>query len=304
MKLEGARVAVTGATGFLGRYLVRVLRGYGAQVIAVVRSPDKASILQQPGVEIRYGDLDDRGSLTAAFDGANAVVSNAALIAFGRGHRDALIESNLAGTSNVLEAAADAGVRRATMVSTATVYVKHRRGPYKETDPIWSNDNQPGRMGDYALSKALAETEARAISDRRGIALSICRPQMIYGAFDTRFTKDFRRLLELPVGFCTPGLYLPGVYAGDLADAMCRMLARPESDGHAYNVTHDPGAHTVWDMMHAFRKAGGKVSRLVLPIPVPLRFEYDNEFAKTELGFSNRPLVDAFEDTLALERQH
>ena len=56
-------------------------------------------------------------------------------------------------------------------------------------------------------------------------------------------------------------------------------------------------------MMHAFRKAGGEVSRLVLPIPVPLRFEYDNELAKTELGFSNRPLVDAFEETLALERQ-
>lgn len=177
MKLEGARVAVTGATGFLGRYLVRVLRGYGAQVIAVVRSPDKASMLQQPGVEIRYGDLDDRGSLTAAFDGANAVVSNAALIAFGRGHRDALIESNLAGTSNVFEAAADAGVQRATMVSTATVYVKHRRGPYKETDPIWSNDNQPGRMGDYALSTpASRKTSAACWNSRSASArrASIC----------------------------------------------------------------------------------------------------------------------------------
>ncbi len=77
-------VAVTGATGFIGRYLVQALVERGTRVVGVVRSPDKVPALRDhPRVEMRKADLADRAALTAAFDGVDAVISNAGLISIG-----------------------------------------------------------------------------------------------------------------------------------------------------------------------------------------------------------------------------
>src|ERR1700742_3356344 len=53
VKLDNARIALTGATGFLGGYLVETLLSRGAHVIAVVRNPAKAAALARRGVEVR-----------------------------------------------------------------------------------------------------------------------------------------------------------------------------------------------------------------------------------------------------------
>src|SRR5437899_4136385 len=84
MELKGRNIAVTGATGFLGRYIVDVLLKRGAHVIGVVRNPDRVPELQQRGVEFRKADLAERDRLTAGFAGVDAVVSNAALFAVGK----------------------------------------------------------------------------------------------------------------------------------------------------------------------------------------------------------------------------
>ena len=63
MTLAGARIAVTGATGFIGRYIVDVLLARGAHVIGVVRNPAKVPELAQKGVELRQADLSQRDRL-------------------------------------------------------------------------------------------------------------------------------------------------------------------------------------------------------------------------------------------------
>ncbi len=70
---------MTGATGFLGRYLVDALLARGAHVIGVVRNPDRVPELAARGVELRQADLAERDRLARGFAGAQAVVSNAAL---------------------------------------------------------------------------------------------------------------------------------------------------------------------------------------------------------------------------------
>src|SRR5262245_11042771 len=67
MTLRGARIAVTGATGFLGRYIVDALLARGAHVIGVVRNPGRVPELAARGVELRKADLAERDRLAAGF---------------------------------------------------------------------------------------------------------------------------------------------------------------------------------------------------------------------------------------------
>ena len=66
-----AKYFVTGATGFIGGEIVKQLIGRGHKVVALVRSPAKASMLKALGVEIHAGDITDRETLTAPMTGVD-----------------------------------------------------------------------------------------------------------------------------------------------------------------------------------------------------------------------------------------
>ena len=139
MNLQGKQIALTGATGFLGRYIVDVLLARGAHVIAVVRNPERVPEFAYRGVEIRRADLTARESLTKGFSGADAVVSNAALfavrrmLAVRRRNWEDHQRTNVDGTRNVFEAMAAAGVRRVVQVSSVAVYAGSYADGLRET---------------------------------------------------------------------------------------------------------------------------------------------------------------------------
>lgn len=304
MKLSGKRVAVTGATGFVGRSLVRTLASRGAHVVGVVRNPDKVPSLRAAGVELRQADLGSRAALTQALSGVDAVFSNAALIGIGDKSREALIETNVQGTQNVLQAAADAGATRVVMTSSAAAYREKPGAHYSETDPLLDRDDAVGRFGWYSQSKGVAEREAWKLAEALGLSLSTVRPHQIHGAFDdTGFTRWMRRFMRPPVSLFPARMRLPSVYVGDLTEAMCRCLERPHTIGRAYNVTGDPDGPTYWDLMRAYGEAGGKTPMLVVPVPVPIRRTYDLRRARAELDFENRPAIEGFREMLRLERE-
>ncbi len=117
------KIAVTGASGFVGRYLVKELLDAGKQVVAVVRNPNKVPELKRAGIELRVADLSDTAAMTQAFFGCDAVIANAGQVSFNRDY-DALIRQNLEGTKNTLQACKDAGVTRVVAMSSASVYQK------------------------------------------------------------------------------------------------------------------------------------------------------------------------------------
>jgi nucleoside-diphosphate-sugar epimerase len=300
LELAGSTIAVTGATGFLGRYIVDVLADRGARVVGVVRNPARAPELPERGVELRRADLAEPEALAAAFAGADAAVSNAALFSLRKYRAGLYREANLQGTRNVFDALARAGVRRAVHVSSVVGYRGQAREPLGENHPQYDGSSGRRPWNAYAISKALSEQEAWRLARRHGIGLTCVRPSGIYGAFDTNFMPVHKALAAvLPIGAYPVFMRLPMVYAGDVATAIGLVLEKDVSIGKAYNVAGEN--RMAWDFLRAWREAGGKSPWLVIPFPLPSRRRFSSRRAEQELGWRNRPLVDGLRETLAAE---
>ena len=300
LTLREVTIAITGATGFLGRYLVDVLQARGARVVAVVRSPDKAPELSARGVELRRADLTEPEALEEGFRGADAIVANAGLFALSYRRPHEYIETNLEGSRNVIDAASRAGVRRIVKVSTSIVYRPGGRDDRTEDHPLRTEHDRMRPWNVYAISKAAAETEAWQAADQRGIELSTVRPGGIYGAFDSNFTRVHEMLMKWPVSVYPVFFQIPVVYAADVADGVARILENDASAGRAYNLAGEPGT-TAWDFLRAWRDAGGPCPRLTIPLPLPVRMPLSIQRAQEELGWQNRPMTEGIRELLAAE---
>ncbi|MHC5209223.1 MAG: NAD-dependent epimerase/dehydratase family protein [Planctomycetota bacterium] len=115
------RVAITGATGFLGLALAERLRSGGDDVTGLVRRSSQAGVvevLERLGVRRVEGDVTDAASLTALVEGADLVVHSAAVIGYRRKLAAAMRSVNVGGAANVAAASRAAGVGRLVHVSS------------------------------------------------------------------------------------------------------------------------------------------------------------------------------------------
>lgn len=287
------RVAITGATGFLGRHLVRELTAAGHHVVGVVRDPGRAGDL---GVDLARADLTDVPALTDAFAGCDAVIANAALSPGWKKPSAAQYEeANVNGARSHLDAARDAGIRRVVWISTVAVYrTSVRRALAEDAERIdpenprfdWNHlTTDPG----YTRSKAIAERLAWARAATDGLALTALRPGPIYGPGDPKLTARYARMLRWPVA-PAPTARLPHVHAADVALAAVGALGNPDSAGRAYNVTGAPISPAAF--LRLWRDAQGGRAR-ILPIPVPIRVAFDDSAARRDLGWTPRSVADA-----------
>ncbi len=113
------RAFITGATGFIGGNLVRLLLEEGHTVRCLARKGSDRRNLAGLPAELIEGDLDDRGQLKDALEGCDAVFHVAALYSLWAREREAIYRANVAGTENLLAAARAAGVKR--FVHTSSV---------------------------------------------------------------------------------------------------------------------------------------------------------------------------------------
>lgn len=299
MDLKGKKIAVTGATGFLGRYIVDTLIGRGAHVVGVVRNPDRVPELKEKGVELRKADLADRDRLAEGFRGTDAVISNAALFDIANQNWEDHLRTNIDGTRNVFDAIRQSGVGRAVHVSSVAVYRGHKK-PVTEDHPQHTEASRRNRATIYVISKALSEQLAWKLAAEYGISLTSVRPSAIYGAFDTNITPWVRRFMAPPVTIAPAMLHFPLVYAGDVAEGIALVLEKPEiTAGKAYNLSGSDVS--VWSFMDAWAEAKGKRPLLRIPIPVPINRYFDITRAATELGWQNRPFIDCLKETFAAE---
>jgi nucleoside-diphosphate-sugar epimerase len=287
------KIAVTGATGFLGRHLVRELQLAGHAVVAVVRDPRRANDL---GVDVVAADLLDVDALTDAFSSCDAVIANAALApGWSRPDDEAFRDTNVLGARNCLEATVRRGIRRVVWVSTVAVYrtsitrALDERAAQLDPDGTGFDWNHLTTDARYARSKAAAERLAWRHADQHVLALTALRPGPIYGPGDPKLTARYARMLGWPVALA-PTVRLPHVHAADVALAAVGAVANPNSAGKAYNVT-GPSV-SPFHFLRCWRDAqGGRA--VVLPIPVPVRVAFDDSAAQRDLGFRPRTVADA-----------
>ncbi len=178
------RIAITGATGFLGRYLVRQLGGAGHQLRCWYRPDSDRSGFddQADALEWRPGVLGDEAAARDLVRGVDAVVHAAVQWEGprnrGRGEHgaaDVFLGVNLTGSLQLFRAAFEAGVPRFVFLSTCAVHeVILDDRPLDETHPLWP-------AGAYGAHKAALEAFVHSYGLGQGWPICALRPTGIYG---------------------------------------------------------------------------------------------------------------------------
>jgi nucleoside-diphosphate-sugar epimerase len=254
------KALVTGANGFIGRHLCRLLETSGLSVTQAVR-------VARPGA-VAIGDIDGNTDWHAVLRGVDAVVHLAA-----RAHilketaSDPLAsfrEINTDGTLNLARQAALSGVRRFVLVSSIGVHgLLSNERPFTVNDPACPHDA-------YARSKWEAELGLQAISGSTGMEVIVIRPPLVYGP---GVGANFRRLMKLAAsGFPLPLAAIENrrslVYVDNLCDLIRTCLAHPAAAGHTFLVSDDRDLSTP-DLFRLLARTMGKNIRL-FPMPVSL----------------------------------
>jgi nucleoside-diphosphate-sugar epimerase len=250
------KALVTGATGFVGSHLAEALVRKGDEVTALVRSPRKATLLEQLNVRRIAGDLENAEALRSAVSGQEVVYHVAGLVAarneaeFLRANRDA--------TASLLRAIVEVGETAPRFVLVSSMAAG---GPSPRGKPL-QGDEPPAPVTQYGRSKLAGEAIVRAAD----IAWTIVRPPMVYGPRDREVLKLFKltRSGIAPV-FGDGTQELSAVYGPDLAEALIAVGSSARTVGKTYYACH-PEIFRSADLV---KQVGAMVGRSVRVIPLP-----------------------------------
>jgi predicted dehydrogenase/nucleoside-diphosphate-sugar epimerase len=228
----GTRVAVTGASGFVGGRLVERLVRAGAEVTCLIREIGSAARLARLPVRLVRTDLAEAGQVAAAIEGADVV--------FHCAYDPRSRRQNLDGTRHIVRACEAHGVRRLVYVSTFSVYEPFPDGVLTEE----TRDGDPSWV--YVRDKLAMEAEVLAAARERRVPATIVQPSIVYGPFCKPWTNAPAEMLitgevVLPdqgEGVCS------AVYIDDLVDGMLLAATRPEAVGERF-ILSGPD-HVTW----------------------------------------------------------
>jgi len=311
---------VTGASGFVGSHVARLLVARGEHVRVLIRRTSDLRAVQGLPATLIEGDLLDLSSLRAALKDVHWVFHVAADYRLWSRKPEEIYRNNVEGTSNLLNAANEAGVERFVYTSTVGTIAVPRPGalPDEQTEARLNE-----MIGHYKRSKFLAEQEARRAA-REGFPVVIVNPTTPVGPGDWKPTPTGRIIVDFLNGR-TPGYVDSGLNIVDVEDVAEGHLLAAERGrtGERYllggkNMTLKEIFETLarfsgqpaprWRVPHAIALAAGYtdagISSLFGREPrIPLegvrmakhKMFADCSKATHELGFRPRPAEEALQ---------
>jgi nucleoside-diphosphate-sugar epimerase len=229
-------ILLTGATGFLGEFVLEELVQRGHEVTCFVRKTSNLDKIKRLNVNYVFGELDDYKSICEALNGKEALI-NIASLGFGHG-------------PNIVNACEEMGVKRSIFVSTTGIFTK------------LNPDSKGIRL---AAEKLIKESN---------LDYTIIRPTMIYGTTKDRnmwrLVKYLKRVPVLPILGSGEYLQQP-VFVKDLAIAIVNAFEKDISIKRAYNIS-GAEALTYNEVVDITGRALGKK---VLKVHIPMKLSYN-----------------------------
>ncbi len=315
---SGVPVIVTGAGGFIGSHLVEALVGQGARVRAFVRYTSRGEIgllrwlpktvLQ--AVEVQRGDVRDGAAILHAMEGCDVVFHLAALVSipYSYQHPREVVETNLLGTLNVLEAARRAQPRCVVHTSTSEVYGTAQTIPITEQHPLQA-------QSPYAASKVGADQLAESYHRCFGVPVTTVRPFNTYGPRQSARAVIPTIIMQalandqIRLGSLHPTRDF--TFVRDTVEGFLLAAATSEAVGHDVNLGSDQEI-AIGDLAHKILVLSGRSvpivteERRVRPTASEVgRLHADNALAQRLLGW--RPTVsleDGLRQTMVWIREH
>ncbi|MEM9414654.1 MAG: NAD-dependent epimerase/dehydratase family protein [Planctomycetota bacterium] len=331
------KLLVTGSTGFLGQAVVREALRLGHTVRAAVRPATDIERAWPGGharLEIARIDLRRKQGLADACRDVDAVIHLAA-VKMGDFY-DQMVGTVVA-TENLLAAMDEAGCRRMVLCSTFSVYDYMRPRSGTVVDEDFPLEPDPDARDEYAKTKLLQEQMVRDHAEQTGMALTVIRPGVIYGADNLLNGWTGQQLGEKRWVRIGANAKVPLTYVEHCAEAHVLAAVKDEAVGRTYNIVdHDPPSQRRyikllqsrfvprprvflinWTLARTVARSGWLFNKLFLggrakvpSILVPCRlharakpYRYNTPRATDELGWSMRwSLEEAVDRSLQVEQ--
>lgn len=277
---------VTGASGFIGANLVHELRARGHRVRALVRSSSDLRGLAGADFERVDGDVSDRAKLLSAMRGCDWCFHVAASYHLWLADYAPMYAANVAGTRNVIEAAAQAGCTRIVYTSTVGCIglPKEENGrviPTDETTPV----SEAQMSNHYKRSKWQAEVVARELA-AKGLPVVIVNPSAPVGPHDVKPTPTGQVIVDF-LNRAMPAYLDTGLNWVHVRDVAAGHILAAEKGrvGERYILGHAEGN---WTMREAFAVleeiTGVRAPRTRIPYIVALAAAHGDEAISSFTG--------------------
>lgn len=323
---------VTGANGHLGNNLVRLLTRNGVPTRASVRSISDRAPFQGLDCEVVQADITDKQSLIRALDGVETLYAvGAAFKLWAKDQQKEIYDVNMNGTRNMIEAAAERGVKKIVYVSSIAA-LDHTHHPIREANGFNSD-----RRNVYYNSKNDSEKLALELAQKHGIEIVTVLPSAMIGGECFRLNESYRLLAtiyakKVPV---ETSIYLNWVDVKDVA-AACYEAALRGKNGERYILANAQGMsirETTALIQKLYPALGLKlptkvpkwllwtlawsmetISRITQTAPLMqasdiemfygVKQDFDISKAERDLGYAPKPAAEAVREALEYLRLH
>ncbi|MBX7433967.1 NAD(P)-dependent oxidoreductase [Mycobacterium sp. Y57] len=255
--LTGRKIFITGANGFIGRAAAERFRALGAEVVGVdfVADPERGVVA---------GDITEPQVWSGALKGVETVIHTAALL----GAAYSLEQSwhvNVLGTSRVLRAAIEAGVRRFVHFSSVMAYGFEFPDGVDETYPVRVNGDV------YTDTKVNSEAVVLAAHAAGEIDVTVIRPGDVWGPGSVWVRSPIAEMRK-KTGFPLPnggnGVFSP-VYIDNFVDGLVLAVASEDAVGQVFNISDGVGVRCGDFFARLAALCGGTVRTLPIGVAAP-----------------------------------